>query len=204
MALPSSLGRLPSYTNASGAGGFEKLQNSPFGSGSLTAGLSQRIQQSGGLGDTRAVPVGRSTMNPERALGMLSRGTARPGQVQAALGMAQLQRQQAQEGRESTLFNKQMEQADALTEAYKRMGLLGGDGQTTGQMPAQASQSMAGAMGGDSLLNVPGTSKKKNSMIGQPGQGIGADLGFGTGGSQADSIAGSMGGNSLYNFGRPF
>jgi len=118
--------------------------------------------------------------------------------------MAQLQRQQAQDARQGQIFAKQMEQADALTEAYKRMGLLGGDGQTTGQMPAQASQSMAGAMGGDSLLNIPGTSKKKNSMIGQPGQGIGADLGFGTGGSQADSIAGSMGGNSLYNFGRPF
>lgn len=128
MAIPSSLGRLPSYSNAPGAGGFEKLQNSPFGSGSLTAGLSQGIQAAGGLGNMRGTPVGRSTRDPMRALEMLSRGTARPGQVQAALGIAQLQRQQAQEGRESTIFEKQMQQADALTEAYKRMGLLGADG----------------------------------------------------------------------------
>lgn len=200
MATPSSLGRLPSYSNAPGAGGFEKLQNSPFGSGSLTAGLSQGIQAAGGLGNMRGTPVGRSTMDPGRALGMLSRGTARPGQVEAALGLANLQRQQTQDARQGQLFDKQMEQANALTEAYKRMGLLGGDGQSTGQMPAQASQSMAGAMGGNSLLNVPGTSKK-NSMIGQPDQGIGVDLWFGVGGQQADSLAGSMGGNSLYNFG---
>lgn len=194
MATPSSLGRLPSYSNAPGAGGFEKLQNSPFGSGSLTAGLSQGIQAAGGLGNMRGTPVGRSTMDPGRALGMLSRGTARPGQVEAALGLANLQRQQTQDARQGQLFDKQMEQANAITEAYKRMGLLGGDGQTTGQMPAQASQSMAGAMGGNSMLNVPGT-QKKNSMLG-------SDLNLGSG--MDNSIAGSMGGNSLYNFGSPF
>lgn len=191
MATPSSLGRLPSYSNAPGAGGFEKLQNSPFGSGSLTAGLSQGIQAAGGLGNMRGTPVGRSTMDPGRALGMMSRGTARPGQVEAALGMANLQRQQTQDARQGQLFDKQMEQANAITEAYKRMGLLGGDGQTTGQMPAQASQSMAGAMGANSMLNVPGT-QKKNSMLG-------SDLNLGSG--MGNSIAGSMGDNSLYNFG---
>lgn len=210
MATPSSLGRLPSYSNAPGAGGFEKLQNSPFGSGSLTAGLSQRIQQSGGLMNTQAVPVGRSTRDPTRALEMLSRGTARPGQVEAALGLANLQRQQTQDARQGQLFDKQMEQADAITEAYKRMGLLGGDGQTTGQMPAQASQSRAGAMGANSMPNVPGTKGKsildplskipgaenKSFFNSPPGQGDDI-LRLG----QDNFIAGSMGGNSLYDFG---
>jgi hypothetical protein len=194
MALPSSLGRLPSYSNAPGAGGFEKLQNSPFGSGSLTAGLSQGIQSAGGLGNMRGTPVGRSTMDPGRALGMLSRGTARPGQVEAAMGLANLQRQQTQDARQGRLFDMQMEQANALTEAYKRMGLMGGDGPTTGQMPAQASQPMAEAMGGGSLLNVP-DAQEKNSMLGSDPN---------LGGGMGNSIAGSMGGNSLYNFGRPF
>jgi hypothetical protein len=121
---------------------------------------------------------------------MMSRGTARPGQVEAAMGLANLQRQQTQDARQGQLFDKQMEQANAITEAYKRMGLLGGDGQTTGQMPAQASQSMAGAMGANSMLNVPGT-QKKNSMLG-------SDLNLGSG--MDNSIVGSMGGNSLYNF----
>lgn len=121
MALPSSLGRLPSYNNAAGAGGFEKLQNSPFGSGSLTAGLSQRIQQSGGLGDTRAIPVGRSTMDPERALGMMSRGTARPGQVQAALGMENLQRQRRQDARAEQAFGREQQYYDRMEEAVKKL-----------------------------------------------------------------------------------
>jgi hypothetical protein len=130
MALPSSLGRLPSYTNAPGAGGFEKLQNSPFGSGSLTAGLSQRIQQSGGLGDTRGTPVGRSTMNPERALAMQSRGTARPGQVEAALGMENLQRQRRQDARAESQFQREEDRRNRLTDAYIQMTK---DGQTGGQ-----------------------------------------------------------------------
>lgn len=46
-----------------------------------------------GLAERGATPVGRSTRDPNRALEMLSRGTARPGQVQAALGLRQLQMQ---------------------------------------------------------------------------------------------------------------
>jgi len=46
-----------------------------------------------GLAERGATPVGRSTRDPYRALEMLSRGTARPGQVQAALGLRQLQQQ---------------------------------------------------------------------------------------------------------------
>lgn len=45
------------------------------------------------LSDRPATPVGRSTRDPSRALEMMSRGTARPGQVQAAFGLAQLQQQ---------------------------------------------------------------------------------------------------------------
>jgi hypothetical protein len=121
MALPSPLGRLPSFTNAPGASGFEKLQNSPFGSGSLTAGLSQRIQQAGGLGNMRGTPVGRSTMDPERALGMLSRGTARPGQVQAALSLEQLQRGRRTEARDEQAFQQDQAANQRLEEAFRRM-----------------------------------------------------------------------------------
>jgi hypothetical protein len=121
MATPSPLGPLPSFTNAPGASGFEKLQNSPFGSGSLTAGLSQRIQQAGGLGNMRGTPVGRSTRDPERALEMLSRGTARPGQVQAALGMENLQRQRRQDARAEQAFGREQQYYDRLEEAMKRI-----------------------------------------------------------------------------------
>lgn len=142
MAIPSSAfysdkaGKAASaklYEQAPGASAFEKLQNAPFGSWSASMG--------------QARPVGRSTMDPMRALGMLSRGTARPGQVQAALGMAQLQRQQAQDERQGLLFDQQMQQADALTEAYKRMGLLGGDGQPP-VMPGVATPPSSVPLGG--------------------------------------------------------
>lgn len=46
-----------------------------------------------GLAERGATPSGRSTRDPYRALEMLSRGTARPGQVQAAMGLRQLQQQ---------------------------------------------------------------------------------------------------------------
>ena len=58
-----------------------------FGAQSLSAGLSKNISASGGLGNTRATPVGRSTTDLGRVAGMLSRGRARPGQVQGALMM---------------------------------------------------------------------------------------------------------------------
>ena len=44
------------------------------------------------LSDRPATPVGRSTRDPSRALEMLSRGTARPGQVQAALALDRFKR----------------------------------------------------------------------------------------------------------------
>ena len=153
MALPSSLGRLPSYTNAPGAGGFEKLQNSPFGSGSLTAGLSQRIQQAGGLGNMRGTPVGRSTMDPERALGMLSRGTARPGQVEAALGMENLQRQRRQDARAESQFQREEDRRNRLTDAYIQMtkGETGGssEGVDPGFTPSSAGNQTTPPMTGN-------------------------------------------------------
>jgi hypothetical protein len=125
MARPSPLGPLSSYTNAPGASGFEKLQNSPFGSGSLTAGLEQR--RAAGF---KTTPVGRSTMNPERALAMQSRGTARPGQVEAALGMENLQRQRRQDARAESQFQREEDRRNRLTDAYIQMTK---DGQTGGQ-----------------------------------------------------------------------
>lgn len=65
-----------------------------FGAQSLSAGLSKNIAASGGLGNTRATPVGRPTTDLGRVAGMLSRGTARPGQVQGALMMERAQEKQ--------------------------------------------------------------------------------------------------------------
>lgn len=48
-----------------------------------------------GLAERGATAVGRSTRDPYRAFEMLSRGTARQGQLQAALGLRQLQQQDA-------------------------------------------------------------------------------------------------------------
>lgn len=45
------------------------------------------------LSDRPATPVGRSTRDPSRALEMMSRGTARPGQVDAAIGLARWNQQ---------------------------------------------------------------------------------------------------------------
>ena len=128
MASASPLGRLSSFTDAPGRSGFERLQNSPFGSGSLTAGLSQNIQASGGLGNTRPTPVGRSMRDPSRALEMQARGTARPGQVEAAFGLDQLRRQGEMDQGVNQLRG-QMEQK-ALEDAMNRIM-----GPTTPGMP---------------------------------------------------------------------
>jgi hypothetical protein len=75
------------------ASGPDRSSNA-FGAQSLSAGLSKNIAASGGLGNTRATPVGRPTTDLGRVAGMLSRGTARPGQVQGALMMERAQEKQ--------------------------------------------------------------------------------------------------------------
>ena len=70
------------------ASGPDRTSNA-FGAQSLSAGLSKNIADSGGLANTAATPVGRPTTDMGRVAGMVSRGTARPGQVQAAQMMAQ-------------------------------------------------------------------------------------------------------------------
>lgn len=70
------------------ASGPDRTSNA-FGAQSLSAGLSKNIADSGGLANTAATPVGRPTTDIGRVAGMVSRGTARPGQVQAAQMMAQ-------------------------------------------------------------------------------------------------------------------
>lgn len=47
-----------------------------------------------GLSDRKATPVGRPTTDMARVAGMVSRGTARPGQVQAAQMMSQAANQE--------------------------------------------------------------------------------------------------------------
>lgn len=75
------------------ASGPDRTSNA-FGAQSLSAGLSKNIADSGGLGNTRATPVGRPTTDLSRVAGMMSRGRARPGQVQAAQMMAQADNQE--------------------------------------------------------------------------------------------------------------
>ena len=69
------------------ASGPDRTSNA-FGAQSLSAGLSNNIASSGGLANTEARPVGRPTTDLGRVAGMVSRGTARPGQVQAAQMMS--------------------------------------------------------------------------------------------------------------------
>lgn len=186
MANPSSLGRAPSYSNAPGSGGFEKLQNSPFGSGSLTAGLSQGIQAAGGLGNMRGTPVGRSTRDPARALEMLSRGTARPGQVEAAMGLANLGFKQAAENRAQAQFDQEQARANRITDAYTRM--VGGQ---TAPGTATPPPAVTLDLGPDSLANMSGTDEKK-----KPGT---VPNIFG----EDESISGSLSG-SVLDFGKPY
>ena len=51
---------------------------------------------SNSLANRAATPVGRSTLDPYRVAGMMSRGTARPGQVAAAQFLQQTQGQEMQ------------------------------------------------------------------------------------------------------------
>lgn len=75
------------------ASGPDRTSNA-FGAQSLSAGLSKNIADSGGLANTRATPVGRPTTDMARVAGMVSRGRARPGQVQAAQMMSQAANQE--------------------------------------------------------------------------------------------------------------
>lgn len=75
------------------ASGPDRTSNA-FGAQSLSAGLSKNIANSGGLANTEATPVGRPTTDMARVAGMVSRGTARPGQVQAAQMMSQAANQE--------------------------------------------------------------------------------------------------------------
>lgn len=75
------------------ASGPDRTSNA-FGAQSLSAGLSNNIASSGGLANTEARPVGRPTTDMSRVAGMVSRGTARPGQVQAAQMMSQAANQE--------------------------------------------------------------------------------------------------------------
>jgi hypothetical protein len=83
MATPSQFNR--SYASnpwdKSQPSQFQQLQQQPFGANSLA--------------NRAATPVGRSTTDPGRLVGMISRGTARPGQVEAAKFGAAMAGQQA-------------------------------------------------------------------------------------------------------------
>lgn len=116
MATPSAFNR-PYATNAydrSKLSEFEKLQQMPFGADNLA--------------NRAATPVGRSTMDPARIAGMISRGTARPGQIEAAkFAGAMAGQAEALEGakaqREYYQNRAQAEKlgASALVNAYRKM-----------------------------------------------------------------------------------
>lgn len=118
MATSSSRNR-PYATNAydrSKPSEFEKLQPqySEFGADNLA--------------NRAATPVGRSTMDPARIAGMISRGTARPGQVEAVkFAGAMAGQAEALEGakaqREYYQNRAEAEKAgtEALRDAYRKM-----------------------------------------------------------------------------------
>ena len=104
------------------ASGPDRSSNA-FGAQSLSAGLSKNIAASGGLGNTRATPVGRPTTDLGRVAGMLSRGRARPGQVQGALMMERAQERQMAADALEQMFQPQPAAPSPLATAAGAMGV---------------------------------------------------------------------------------
>lgn len=94
-----------SFNSYSGLDRQQQMQNMPsatdrlqqpdlFGAGKPgNIAMRETAPWAMGLAERGATASGRSTRDPYRALEMMSRGTARPGQVQAALGLRQLRMQ---------------------------------------------------------------------------------------------------------------
>ena len=144
------------------ASGPDRTSNA-FGAQSLSAGLSKNIADSGGLANTRATPVGRPTTDMARVAGMVSRGTARPGQVQAAQMMSQAAKDERGVAALEKYYSNQdtPPQPTPLATAASAMGVAA---------PAPAAPAPAvigdplGATASDSLMPTVGTLNRPLQM----------------------------------------
>ena len=154
------------------ASGPDRTSNA-FGAQSLSAGLSKNIADSGGLGNTRATPVGRPTTDLSRVAGMMSRGRARPGQVQAAQMMTQADNQERGVAALEKYYSAQTApQPTPLATAASTMGV---SVPTVPAAPAPAAQAPAtigdqfGSAASNSLMPTVGTInpplQKKSSTL---------------------------------------
>lgn len=140
MAIPSAFG--------------PNRSSNQFGAGSLSGGLSNLISSSGGLGNTLATPVGRSSFDPQRQAEQAMRRARQQGNFAQAFQIGSLAdnqlRQQQQFGQEQQGWQKVAEMYDLMK---------GGGQQQTGASPSQpqsqpmafgaASQAGWGNVGGD-------------------------------------------------------
>lgn len=136
-----------------------QLGSNQFGAGSLSAGTSGLISASGGLGNTRGTPSGRSSFDLGRMSEQAIRDMRRKGNFAGAFGIganmatlgvnmqeAQRKAQQEQAG------------ASALQNAYQRQ--IGGQGQ-----PAQAQPMAFGATNQAGWGNVGGDTGTREGNI---------------------------------------
>jgi hypothetical protein len=132
-----------------------QLGSNQFGAGSLSAGTSGLISASGGLGNTRGTPSGRSSFDLGRMSEQAIRDMRRKGNFagafgiganMATLGMRMSEAQQEQAG------------MSALQNAYQRQ--IGGQGQ-----PAQAQPMAFGATNQAGWGNVGGDTGTREGNI---------------------------------------
>lgn len=136
-----------------------QLGSNQFGAGSLSAGTSGLISASGGLGNTRGTPSGRSSFDLGRMSEQAIRDMRRKGNFAGAFGIGAnmatlgMNMQEAQQ-------KAQQEQvgASALQNAYRRQ--IGGQGQ-----PAQAQPMAFGATNQAGWGNVGGDTGTREGNI---------------------------------------
>lgn len=139
--------------------------NNAFGAQSLSAGLSKNIADSGGLANTRATPVGRPTTDMARVAGMVSRGRARPGQVQAAQMMSQAANQERGVAALEKYYANQNTppQPNPLATAASAMGVAAPAPAPAAPAPAVIGDPL-GATDSNSLMPTVGTINRPISM----------------------------------------
>lgn len=138
-----------------------QLGSNQFGAGSLSAGTSGLISASGGLGNTRGTPVGRSSFDLGRMSEQAIRDMRRKGNFAGAyqIGASML-------GAQTEMQKAQAEQAGwgKIGEMYNKMFGKGGD-QTQPQQPAQAQPMALGATNQAGWGNVGGDTGTREGNI---------------------------------------
>lgn len=121
-----------------------------FGAGSLSAGTSNLLSSSGGLGNTLATPVGRSSFDPQRQAEQAMRRARQQGNFAQAFQIGSLAdnqlRQQQQFGQEQQGWQKVAEMYNLMKGGGQQQTGVQMQGLTPGMPPAQKAPEMAGPM----------------------------------------------------------